>query len=139
MALMPFRLSFPLLARWRALPAWPALWLVLALLWAPIWGQWHGIAHQVRQALAAPAVVASMDAAPVAAAQWVGDADEGHAPSSSLCQVLDHLGHASALSAWPVLAVFLSLPAAAPDGVAHLDPLARADWKPQARAPPHWI
>jgi hypothetical protein len=133
---MSSRLSFHWFARWRALSA---LWLVAALLWAPIWGQWHGIAHQVRQALAAPAVVATVDVTAAFSAKATGHADEGHAPGSALCQVLDHLGHASALSAWPVLAVFLSLPAVAPSGVAHLDPLARADWKPQARAPPHWI
>jgi hypothetical protein len=136
MPLMSSRSSFHWFAPWRALPA---LWLVLALLWAPIWGQWHGIAHQVRQALAASAVVATVDVAPVFSGKAAGHAEDGHAAGSALCLVLDHLGQASALSAWSVLTVFLSLPAAAPAGVAHLDPLARADWKPQARAPPHWI
>ena len=101
--------------------------LVVALLWAPIWGQWHGIAHPVQQTAVAP----SGDTA--------ADQDEGHALGSALCQVLDHLGHASALSAWPVLPVLLSFLAAAPVSVARPDPLARAGWTPQARAPPSWI
>ena len=123
MALMSFRRSLLPPARWRAAST---LWLVVALLWAPIWGQWHGIAHQVRQAVAAPAATV-----PVA-----GDMDEGHAQGSALCQVLDHLGHANALSAWPVLASLLLLPAFAPVAVALP---AVALWPcrtPQARAPP---
>jgi len=123
MALMSLRGSLPLAAHWRT--AW-TLWLVAALLWAPIWGQWHGIAHQVRQAVAAPA----------AAVPTAGDMDEGHAQGSALCQVLDHLGHASALSAWPVQASLLLLPALAPALVALCAADPRPCWTPQARAPP---
>jgi hypothetical protein len=129
MALMSSRLSFPLLALWRALPA---LWLVAALLWAPIWGQWHGITHPLRLALGAPEVAATVLSAPIAA-------DEGHAQGSALCQVLDHLGHANGLIAWPVQAVFVALSKASPAGVAHSEPAARTGWTLQARAPPHWI
>ena len=123
MALMSFRRSLPPTARWRAASA---LWLVVALLWAPIWGQWHGIAHQVRQAVAAPA------AAPLV----VGDLDEGHAQGSALCQVLDHLGHASALSAWPLQASLLLLTPLAPVVAALPAVAARPCWTPPPRAPP---
>lgn len=120
------------------------VWL---LVWAPIGGHWHGIAHPLRLALSAPAVAATVsttvsatgEAAAEQAVPMRGHADEGHAPGSALCQVLDHLGHASALSAWPVLPVLLSFLAAAPVSVARPDPLARVGWTPQARAPPSWI
>ena len=131
MALMSSRWPSFSLVRWRALPA---LWLVAALLWAPIWGQWHGIAHQLRQALAAPTVAAS-----VQMASAVGDTDEAHSAGSALCQVLDHLGHANALSAWPVQLVALTWPALVPAETVQTGPAARNGWTPQARAPPHWI
>jgi hypothetical protein len=123
MALMSFRRSLPPAARWRAASA---LWLVVALLWAPIWGQWHGIAHQVRQAVVAPA------AAPLV----VGDLDEGHAQGSALCQVLDHLGHASALSAWPLQVSLLLLTPSVPAGLTFPAVVARLCCTPPARAPP---
>ena len=123
MALMSFRRSLPPAARWRAASA---LWLVVALLWAPIWGQWHGIAHQVRQAVAAPA------AAPLV----MGDLDEGHAQGSALCQVLDHLGHASALSAWPLQVSLLLLTPSVPAGLTFPAVVARLCCTPPARAPP---
>lgn len=131
---MIFRRPFPSLVRWRALPA---LWLVAALLWAPIWGQWHGIAHQLRQTLAGPSVAASVQT--VQTVQSAGDTDEGHSAGSALCQVLDHLGHASALSAWPVQLAALTWPAFWPAEAVSAEPVARACWTPQARAPPHWI
>ena len=126
---MPFRLSCLSPVRWRALPA---LWLVAALLWAPLWGQWHGIAHSLRQALAAPTVAASVQAAPL-----VGDTDEGHSAGSALCQVLDHLGHASALNAWPVPLAVLTWPAFLPAQAVHAEPAARTCWRLHARGPPH--
>jgi Zn-dependent protease len=104
------------------------LWLIVALLWAPIWGQWHGIAHQVQQAVAAPA----------AAAPVVGDMDEGHAPGSALCLVLDHLGHASALSAWPLQVSLLLLTPSVPAGLTFPAVVARLCCTPPARAPPTW-
>ena len=127
MALMSFRRSLPPTARWRAASA---LWLVVALLWAPIWGQWHGIAHQVRQAVAAPA------SADGAFASVVGDTDEGHAQGSALCQVLDHLGHASALSAWPLQVSLLLLTPSVPAGLTFPAVVARLCCTPPARAPP---
>ena len=100
------------------------LGLVLALLWAPIWGQWHGIAHQVQQAVVAP----SGDNA--------ADQDEGHALGSALCQVLDHLGHASALASWPVVASLVHLPVALPMRQTGRDTALRPWWPALARAPP---
>lgn len=98
--------------------------LVVALLWAPIWGQWHGIAHQVQQAV----VVPSGEAA--------ADQDEGHALGSALCQVLDHLGHASALASWPLVASFVHLPVALPVRQSASANALRPWWSALARAPP---
>jgi hypothetical protein len=106
------------------------LWLVAALLWAPIWGQWHGIAHQVQQAVSAPASVVSGK---------VGDLDHGHTQGSALCQVLDHLGHASGLAQSTAQALALPLLAALPVLVLAMGAGLSACWTTQARAPPHWI
>lgn len=114
-------MSFPALFRSRAALT---LWLVVALLWAPIWGQWHGIAHQVQQAVVAP----SIDTA--------ADQDEGHALGSALCQVLDHLGHASALASWPVVASRVHLPQALPVRQSASANALRPWWSVLARAPP---
>lgn len=102
------------------------LWLIAALLWAPIWGQSHGIAHQLRQA-AAPAAVA----APVLVEQ-----DQGHTPGSALCQVLDHLGHASALTAWPLATAVGALPSSLPVVAMGCAVVLRPLWAAPARAPP---
>ena len=100
------------------------LWLVVALLWAPIWGQWHGIAHQVQQAVVVP----------------LGDnavhQDDGHTLGSALCQVLDHLGHASALASWPVVASLVHLPVALSVRQTGNDTALRPWWPTLARAPP---
>ena len=127
MSLMSSPRSLAPTARWRAAST---LWLVLALLWAPIWGQWHGIAHQVRQAVAAPTH------APTVAASVVGDMDEGHTPGSALCQVLDHLGHAHALSAWPLHVSLWLLPTLVPVDVAFPAVAIQPCRTPPARAPP---
>ena len=102
------------------------LWLIAALLWAPIWGQSHGIAHQLRQA-AAPAAVA----APVLVEQ-----DQGHTPGSALCQVLDHLGHVSALTAWPLAMALGGLPSSVPVLATWCAVALRPLWAAPARAPP---
>ena len=110
------------------------LWLVTALLWAPIWGQWHGIAHQVQQAVTAAEQVS--DSVGAQAQDSEGHATGGHAAGSALCQVLDHLGHASALAVWPVQILLQSLPQVA---LAGLDPAPitlQVWWAAQARAPP---
>jgi hypothetical protein len=117
-------MSFHLVFRSRAALT---LWLVAALLWAPIWGQWHGIAHQVQQAVTAPAA---------AVAPTAGDQHEGHTQGSSLCQVLDHLGHASGLAQSSALTHLLVLPSVAPVLVLAVDAGQQACWTPQARAPP---
>ena len=129
MSLMSSLRSLAPTARWRAAST---LWLVLALLWAPIWGQWHGIAHQVRQAVA----VAAPTHAPTVAASVVDDMDEGHTPGSALCQVLDHLGHAHALSAWPLHVSLWLLPAFVPVEVAFPAVAIQPCRTPPARAPP---
>ena len=98
--------------------------LVVALLWAPIWGQWHGIAHPMQQAVVAP----SGDTA--------ADQDDGHALGSALCQVLDHLGHASALASWPVVASLVQFPVALPVWQTGSDSALRPWWPTRARAPP---
>ena len=109
--------------RWRAAFT---LWLIAALLWAPVWGQWHGIAHQVRLGVSSQVVVPA-----------ASDSDEGHAQGSALCQVLDHLGHASALTGWPLHAALLWLPAPAPVWLGMSAVAMRPCWTTQARAPPH--
>lgn len=109
------------------------LWLVAALLWAPIWGQWHGIVHQVQQGLVASASVQSSSdlAAPLAKAP-----DHGHELGSALCQVLDHLGHASAVATGVFVAHLARVPLAAP-AAQWRDGLVQAIWRPtKARAPP---
>lgn len=123
MALMSLRPSLALAALWRA--AW-TLGLVAALLWAPVWGQWHGLAHQVQQPAAAPAVTAPA----------VDDVHAGHAPGSAQCWVLDHLGHANALSGWPLTADFGLLPTQPMAVQTPAVALMRPCWRLQARAPP---
>lgn len=126
-------MSFRSVFRWRAALT---LWLVAALLWAPIWGQWHGIAHQVQQ------VLVSTAAAPVpvpSATLAAGDQDHGHTQGSSLCQVLDHLGHASGLALGTSQTLPLPLPAALPVLAQVMGAGLRVCWTTQARAPPRWI
>jgi hypothetical protein len=107
--------------------------LVVALLWAPIWGQWHGIAHQVQQ------VVVLDTSAAQTGYQTSLVTDDGHELGSALCQVLDHLGHASALTAWPAVVSLAILPMVAP-AWQRLDSHGLQPWWPsQARAPPHRI
>ena len=118
---MSFRFPFGSLFRSRAALTFC---LVVALLWAPIWGQWHGIAHPVQQTVVAP----SGDTA--------ADQDEGHALGSALCQVLDHLGHASALASWPVVASLVHLPVAVPVWQTGSDSALQPWWPTRARAPP---
>jgi hypothetical protein len=123
MAFMTVRRPLALNAQWRAALAFG---LVAVLLWAPISAHWHGIAHQLRQAMGAPAVTAPASA----------DVDGGHAQGSALCQVLDHLGHASALPAWPVQAALYLFPAHTPEAKHNFEVTARPCWRRQARAPP---
>jgi len=120
-------MSFRSVSRWRAALT---LWLVAALLWAPIWGQWHGIAHQVQQVVSAPVPSASLVA---------GDQDDGHTQGSALCQVLDHLVHASGLALGVGQTSLVLLPMALPVLALVIDAGVRACWTQQARAPPHWI
>ncbi len=120
-------MSFCTLSRWRAALT---LWLVAALLWAPVWGQWHGIAHQVQQGVSAAAPALSSVA---------GHQDDGHPQGSALCQVLDHLGHASGLALSAVVLRLAVLPNALPVQALATDAGVRACWSAQARAPPHWI
>lgn len=105
------------------------LWLVVAVLWAPLWGQWHGIAHQVSPAVTAVSQVSG------SSNDFAHDI-ESHAVGSSLCQVLDHLGHASALAAWPVQILLQSLPQTALPSLACRATSHRLWWVAQARAPP---
>ena len=112
-------------SRWRAALT---LWLVAALLWVPIWGQWHGIAHPIQQVVSTPAMSSA-----------AGDPDDGHTQGSALCQVLDHLGHASGLALGAAQVSLLQLPTALPVLALAIDAGVRACWTPQARAPPHWI
>ena len=118
---MSFRFPFGSLFRSRAALTFC---LVVALLWAPIWGQWPGIAHPVQQAVVAP----SGDTA--------ADQDDGHVLGSALCQVLDHLGHASALASWPVVASVVHGPVALPVWQTGSDSALRPWWPTRARAPP---
>ncbi len=105
------------------------LWLVAALLWAPIWGQWHGIEHQVHQT--AVAVNQVSDSASASAHD-----SEGHVAGSSLCQVFDHLGHTSALAVWLVQMSLPILPSVALAGPGSAPISLLVWWAVQARAPP---
>jgi hypothetical protein len=113
------------------------LCLVVALLWAPIWGQWHGIAHQVQQAVTVAEQVS--DSASALAHETEDHATGGHAVGSALCQVLDHLGHLSALAVWPVQILLQSLPQAALASLAGKPFGLQVWWAAQARAPPFQI
>ncbi len=112
----------------------PTLWLVVALLWAPIWGQWHNIAHRVHLV---HQVVTVADSAPDSAFQ--GHHSEDHAAGSALCQVLAHLGEASALASWPVGVLLQGLPQAVLPSLACWSHGHRLRWAIQARAPPAQI
>ena len=113
-------------------------WLLAALLWAPVWGQWHGIAHQARQT---GVPVALADAAWVTLAVPVAnpDQDSAHTPGSVLCQVLDHLAHASGLTTGLLQLPLASWPALAAPGHLHAGVAQRRVGGAQARAPPLWI
>ena len=125
---------------------WLSLVLVGALLWAPIWGQWHGIEHRDLQALSAPTVWHQPHGHEHALGDRTADpsgapnADHsGHVAGSGLCQVLDHLAHTDWLStpntAWSAPMV----PAQAPLFLAHFSPDHDRWSQPQARAPPALI
>jgi len=124
-------MPFCSVVRWRLTHT---LWLVAALLWTPFWGQWHGIVHPVQPTVFASVTTQSLSESPAPRAKAQ---DHGHEQGSTLCQVLDHLGCASALPSWaltfnPAL-VLLALPL-------HRwrDGLGQPIWWPaQARAPPH--
>jgi hypothetical protein len=104
-------------------------WLVTALLWAPIWGQWHGIAHQVQQTVTAAKQVSNSTSS-------LAHDSEGHVVGSALCQVLDHLGHVSALVVWPVQLLLPILPLATISGLDPAPISLQVWWAAQARAPP---
>jgi hypothetical protein len=108
------------------------LWLVVALLWAPFWGQSHGIAHELEPALT------SANQGP-ASMSSIAHASDDHAIGSSLCQVLDHLAHATALTAWSVQVLPHSLPDASLPTHACRSVPHRLPWAVQARAPPAQI
>ena len=121
---------------------WLSFWLVVALLWAPIWGQWHGIEHRDLQAVSAKADAYQThgyeDALAVSSAGSGADL-WGHDAGSDLCQLLDHLGHSDRLitanGAWSAPMV----PVQAPLFLAHFS-LDHHRWsQPQARAPPALI
>ena len=105
------------------------LWLVAALLWAPLWGQWHGIAHQAHQ------VVTVTGQASDSTHSLASDSED-HAAGSALCLVLDHLGHVSALASWPVHVLLQSLPQATLPSLACRSISHRLWWAVQPRAPP---
>jgi hypothetical protein len=122
------------------LPVWLHTLLVAALLWAPLWGQWHGIEHGSGQAISSPDVLHEAHAH--AGHEQDEQAHEGHSHAlgheadADLCRVLDHLSQAERLSA-------PCSPSLAPR-VAMVPPIFRVAFSPdqdlwssaQARAPP---
>lgn len=106
--------------------------LVLVLLWAQTWGQWHSVLHaqhgSTGLAQAAALGHISQSAAPEHA---VFDHDAGDAQ----CRLLDQLSHADSLPCVPLLALPVAFSAAL---VAQSVGLAVARWAAlfQARAPP---
>lgn len=80
------------------LPVWLHTLLVAALLWAPLWGQWHGVAHGTGQALSVPAGLDGARAHQDAVHESHSNA-LGHEAGADLCRVLDHLSQAERLSA----------------------------------------
>jgi len=121
---------------------WLSVLLLGALLWASIWGQWHGIGHRDLSSLSAPLGLSSTHGHGDTHARPAGDLPFdplGHDAGSNLCQVLDHLAHADRLdtsaTAWSAPMV----PAQAPLFLAHFS-LDHHRWsQPQARAPPALI
>lgn len=110
--------------------------LVAALLWAPSWGQWHGIVHPAQPSVSVSDLAKTLTDS---VAQRAKAHEHGHEQGSALCQVLDHLGHASALAAWAVSIPLVHGPLVVP--AAHWrDGQEQHLWRPaQARAPPHRI
>ena len=133
------------------LPVWLHTLLVVALLWAPLWGHLHNIGHGsehvsergTRHALLAPGELQAAHAH----AEHVHDEHRheghsdalGHEADADLCRLLDHLSQAERLSApcSPGLApmVAMALPISRVAFSADQDL-----WSPaQARAPPALI
>ena len=121
---------------------WLNFLLVVALLWVPIWGQWHGIEHRDLQVLSASTDLHQTHAHEDTSTDPSVDpgADHsGHVAGSDLCQVLDHLAPTDRLSTpnthW-------SAPMVPPQALlfqAHFS-LDHDRWsQPQARAPPALI
>ena len=125
------------------LPNWLNGLLVAAVLWAPLWGLWHGIEHGPRQAFSSSSGLQEAHAPEDhghAAHADDGHSDPlGHAAKTDLCHILDHLSQAERLSTpcSPGLApmVAMALPISRVAFSADQDL-----WSPaQARAPPALI
>lgn len=114
------------------------VWLLAALLWAPVWGQWHGLAHQVRQSAVQDGAVVPVSVAvatPEGASQQ-GDADtQGSAP----CQLLDHLLLAGGLATALLRVPQTTCPSDCVQWLALNRVPQSLGWLAQARAPPHRI
>ena len=106
--------------------------LALLLLWAQMWGQWHGVAHPQGFALGVAAAHVHAHEGHAAGAEHAGfDHDAGDAE----CRLLDQLSHADSLPCVPLLALPAGFSTAL---LAHNAGLAVARWAAlfQARAPP---
>lgn len=113
-------------------------WLLVALLWASVWGQWHGLAHQVRQVGAQDVAALSVSAA-AATPGGVSDQDDADKQGSAPCQLLDHLLHAGGLATAQAKVPQAACSSATPK-TAPLDRVPQGLWGlAQARAPPHRI
>jgi hypothetical protein len=77
---------------------WQSFLLIWALLWTPIWGQWHAIAHSDLQA---SSVTVRLQPGQAQDDQKVASSGDpvGHAAGSDLCKIFDHLTPSDGLNA----------------------------------------
>ena len=125
------------------LPNWLNGLLVAAVLWAPLWGLWHGIEHGPRQAFSSSS---GLQEAHVpedhghAAHADDGHSDPlGHAAKTDLCHILDHLSQAERLTPSNVVGTAPTMATRTPIFRSAFSP-GQDLWSPaQARAPPALI
>ena len=125
------------------LPNWLNGLLVAAVLWAPLWGLWHGIEHGPRQAFSSSSGLHEAQAHEHhghAAHADDGHADPlGHAAKTDLCHILDHLAQAERLTPSNVVGSAPTMATRTPIFRSAFSP-GQDLWSPaQARAPPALI
>ena len=117
---------------------WQSFLLIWALLWTPIWGQWHAMAHSDLQA---SSVTVRLHAGQAQEGQKVAPIGDpfGHVAGADLCKIFDHLTPSDWLS--PSHTAWSTPMVAAQNPIALLAVFSGHDrWThPQSRAPPALI